>query len=162
MFMHPPVQVGAVAVVGAGIVGLSVAHELRRAGGEVHVYERGVPGNGQSGGESRIFRHAHDDPRLVELAKRSRAIWREWEDELGIELVSADGVVALGEGALEKLELIEEAGGVDAGRIDIDDAARPPAHPRPLRRSGGTRPRWRLDSHHRGDRRAASRNSVTT
>jgi sarcosine oxidase len=110
-----------VAVVGAGIVGLSVARELRAAGATVHVYERGVPGNGQSGGESRIFRHAHDDIRLVELAKRSRAIWREWEADLGIELVSGDGAVALGEAALEKLALLERAGGIDAARVDADE-----------------------------------------
>ena len=40
-------------------------HALTEQGASVAVYERGVPGNGQSGGESRIFRHAHDDRRLV-------------------------------------------------------------------------------------------------
>jgi sarcosine oxidase len=45
-----------VAVVGAGIVGLSTAYALSRSGVRVALYERGVPGNGQSGGDSRIFR----------------------------------------------------------------------------------------------------------
>ena len=57
-----------VAVVGAGIVGLSTAAALSDRGASVTVFERGVPGDGQSGGSGRIFRHAHDDPRLVELA----------------------------------------------------------------------------------------------
>ena len=83
-----------VAVVGAGIVGLSTAFALRERGVDVTVYERGAPGAAQSGGESRIFRHAHDDPRLVALAVESRAVWREWEARFGVELVSGDGVGA--------------------------------------------------------------------
>jgi sarcosine oxidase len=76
----------------------------------VTVYERGVPGGGQSGGESRIFRHAHDDPRLVALAVESLARWREWEAELGIELVAPVGVVAVGPAVERRLELMREAG----------------------------------------------------
>ncbi len=111
------------AVVGAGIVGLSTAFALRERGYPVRVYESGTPGNGQSGGEGRIFRHAHDDPRLVAMAKRSRAIWREWEADLGAELVSGDGVVALGDSALERLAAIEAVGGIGAHEISAEQAA---------------------------------------
>ena len=106
------------AVIGAGIVGLSTAFGLVERGAGVTVYERGLPGNGQSGGDSRIFRHAHDDPRLVRLAGRSRAIWSEWETRLGVELVSGDGVVALGPAAERRLGLLEEVGGVAVRAID--------------------------------------------
>jgi sarcosine oxidase len=99
-----------VAVVGAGIVGLATAHELSLRGAAVTVYERGAPGAGQSGGESRIFRHAHDDPRLVALAVASRARWREWEERLGVELVAPVGSVALGPAVARRLELLREAG----------------------------------------------------
>ncbi|MDQ3570613.1 MAG: FAD-binding oxidoreductase [Actinomycetota bacterium] len=107
-----------VAVIGAGIVGLSTAYSLTERGAAVTLYERGQPGNGQSGGDSRLFRHAHDDPRLVRLASASRQIWSEWEARLGVELVSADGVVALGPTAERRLGVLEEVGGVAARPVD--------------------------------------------
>ena len=99
-----------VGVIGAGIVGLATAYALRLRGADVTVYERGVPGNGQSGGESRIFRHLHDDPRLIALAIEASAGWREWEDDFGRELVARDGVVALGPAAPRRFALLREAG----------------------------------------------------
>lgn len=99
-----------VAVVGAGIVGLSTAYALHRRGVGVAIYERGVAGNGQSGGDSRIFRHTHEDPRLVSLALESRALWREWEEHAGRELVTRDGVVSLGPHVQRRAELMRQAG----------------------------------------------------
>ena len=108
---------GGVAVVGAGIVGLATAYELTRRGTRVTVYERGEPGAGQSGGESRIFRHAHDDPRLVALAVEARGRWRAWEEQLGVELVAPVGAVALGPAVERRLELLLAAG-VRARAVD--------------------------------------------
>jgi sarcosine oxidase len=112
-----------IAVVGAGIVGLATAHALRERGEAVVVYERGVPGNGQSGGEARIFRHIHQDPRLIELARQARAVWREWEDGFGRELLSGEGVVALGPTVEAQLALLEADGEVRARRVDPGELA---------------------------------------
>jgi sarcosine oxidase len=99
-----------VGVVGAGVVGLATAYALLERGATVRVYESGIPGNGQSAGETRVFRHAHDDPRLVAFARESRAIWDEWTERLDVELVSRDGAIAVGPPAEPRLALLEEAG----------------------------------------------------
>ncbi|EUA42356.1 NAD(P)-binding Rossmann-like domain protein [Mycobacterium xenopi 4042] len=110
-----------VGVIGAGIVGLATAYALVERGVSVSVYERGVPGQGQSGGESRIFRHVHDDPRLVALAKRSRSIWEEWAQRFGTEMVSGDGVVAMGPSAEQRLSVVENVGDIPVRRIGADE-----------------------------------------
>lgn len=113
-----------VAVIGAGIVGLATAFALHERDAVVTLYERGEPGQGQSGGESRIFRHGHDDPRLVALALESRALWRAWERRFGVELLAADGVVVLGAAAATRLPLLRRAG-VNARRLDAPEARLP-------------------------------------
>ncbi|MGW3354488.1 NAD(P)/FAD-dependent oxidoreductase [Streptomyces bungoensis] len=111
-------RVPEVAVVGAGIVGLCTAYALAERGTTTRVYESGVPGHGQSSGQSRIFRHAHDDARLVEFARQGRAVWDEWADRLGTELISQDGVVALGGPVPGRLRILQDAGGIPVRTVD--------------------------------------------
>jgi sarcosine oxidase len=109
-------------VVGAGIAGLATATAVMERGATVTVYERAAPGEGQSGGESRIFRHLHDDPRLIALAREARVGWRAWEERFGVELLAADGVVALGPRAQERLAVMRAAG-AEVRVVDADEVA---------------------------------------
>ena len=112
-----------IGVIGAGIVGLSTALALLQRGADVVVYERGVPGNGQSGGESRIFRHAHEDRRLVAFAREARGMWREWEEHFGEELLARDGVVAVGPAVERRLAVLQQDGGVRARTLEPEEVA---------------------------------------
>ena len=89
----------------------------------MRLYEAGLPGTGQSAGESRIFRHAHDDPRLVAFACESRGVWDGWAEHFYVELISSDGVVAIGDSALERLRVLDQVGGVEAREIDAAEVA---------------------------------------
>ena len=98
-----------VIVVGGGIVGLSTAWHLAQSGADVRCIERARPGAGQSAGLTRIFRHVHDTPELVALARRSLGRWRAWEARSGRQLVGQEGLVYHGEDAGRALELLRAA-----------------------------------------------------
>jgi sarcosine oxidase len=95
-----------IAVIGAGVVGLSAAVALLGRGAQVTVIERGAPGSEQSHGPSRIFQHAHDDPRLVRLARRSGELLEGW----GAGLLHRHGVVLVGDAADEQRPVCEAEG----------------------------------------------------
>ncbi len=109
-----------VAVIGAGIVGLAAAWALERRGIACLVFEQGAPGGAQSGGESRIFRHGHSDRRQFELAVSARQGWREWEREFGLELISSDGAMVIGDEAVARLGQYEGESGVRIRELDRD------------------------------------------
>ena len=75
-----------VAVVGAGIAGVSVALELVRRGVDVELLDRGAVSGGTTGlGEGNVLcARAEPGPRL-ELTRLGQALYREIEDDLGAE-----------------------------------------------------------------------------
>ena len=98
------------AVVGAGITGLSTAYALGRRGVECVCFEAAAPGAGQSAGRTRVFRHGHDDERLVRLAVRARAVWERIEGELGTRLLGREGVLVCGPNVAERAAAFQAAG----------------------------------------------------
>jgi sarcosine oxidase len=77
-----------VAVVGAGVVGMSATAALLARGADVTCYERaGDLLAERSAGSSRIFRLAHASSDLVRLAQRAQAGFRAWADQAGMPMV---------------------------------------------------------------------------
>lgn len=106
-----------VAVVGAGVVGLSTADALARRGFDVRVFEGGRPGCGQSAGLTRIFRQSYNEPELSELAHQVLDGWREWESRSERKLLGDEGCLLMSPGAGEELEVLRRIG-VEAEAVD--------------------------------------------
>ncbi|HEY2204037.1 MAG TPA: FAD-dependent oxidoreductase [Pseudonocardia sp.] len=95
-----------VVVVGAGVVGLAVSAALRASGARVTCREAVGPMTQRSCGSTRIFRLAHGDPALVELAAAARARFGQWRPGL----VGGHGVVVTGDGAPRWAQAMRAAG----------------------------------------------------
>jgi sarcosine oxidase len=85
-----------IAVVGAGVVGLSAAAALLERGHDVVVFEPGSLMGGRSIGSTRIFRFAHVDPDLVRLARLARGGFARWSEQAGRPMLVARGCVITG------------------------------------------------------------------
>ena len=71
-------------VVGAGVVGTSIALELTRAGLQVFVVDKaGGPGHGSTSASSAIVRFNYSTWEGVACSWESRHRWARWEDHLG-------------------------------------------------------------------------------
>ena len=88
-----------IAVVGACVMGLATARELKRAGRDVVVLEQFRLGHdrGSSHGTSRIVRLSYPEARWVRLAQESFPLWRELEAESGRTLLELHGTLDLGD-----------------------------------------------------------------
>ena len=116
-------------VVGAGIFGGSLAHELVTRGWEVTLVDRYPPGHvrAASGGESRLIRCAHaDDVWYVRSARRAYERWLALEEETGASLLVPCGVVWLAHdeaGWEAESEQVLAAEGVPTERLAPEAAA---------------------------------------
>ncbi len=116
-------------VVGAGIFGGSLAHELVERGWNVTLVDRYPPGHvrAASGGESRLIRSAHGaDAWYVRSVRRAWERWLELEEETATSLLVASGVVWLAHdesGWEAESERVLAAESVPTERLTPEDAA---------------------------------------
>jgi sarcosine oxidase len=85
-------------VLGLGAMGSSALYQLAKQGAHVLGIDRFDPPHpyGSSGGETRITRIAcGEGPEYSDFAGRSHAIWREIEAELGVELLTQNGLLVI-------------------------------------------------------------------
>ena len=110
-------------VIGAGIVGASVALSLTNAGFKVLVIDRGAVSSGTTGaGEGNILVSDKDPGPELTLALRSRDLWFEMQEDVGdaFELEAKGGVVVArnDEGPLMKLSSEQSLHGVTIQKLD--------------------------------------------
>lgn len=112
-----------VAVVGAGIVGLSVTASLLERGIKARCFETAKAGGAQSGGGSRILRTAYDDPEMLAFARRAVEGWSRWQEEFGAPLVEQDGSILMVDDCEKELIRLQN-GGVDAVLLNFPEQHR--------------------------------------
>jgi len=115
-----------VAVIGAGVMGLAAAWALKRRGADPVVYEQFRLGHerGSSHGRSRIFRLAYAEDEYVRLAQKSFGLWRELEQETGMQLLELNGLVEVVRTLEESTAHTLERCGIAWERLHRDEAER--------------------------------------
>ncbi|ANH38475.1 Glycine oxidase [Nocardioides dokdonensis FR1436] len=117
-----------VEILGAGVIGLAVADELRRRGHEVRVVDP-APARGASWAAAGMLSPAaevwHDEPALLDLGRRSQASWPSWGDRLGVPLTRG-GTLLVGLDADDLRDVKRQATLVRSlgGRVEDLDGAR--------------------------------------
>lgn len=99
-------------VIGGGAMGTAAARTLAERGRATLLLERFEIGHarGSSGGPTRIFRLAHEDPRDVRMARLALEAWRDLEDRAGEPLLRTTGGVDVGPAIPEIASAMHRAG----------------------------------------------------
>ena len=74
------------------------------------VLERGRPGDGQSAGAARGFRHLHATADQIAAAVRARALWDAWSERAGEPLLEEKGALRLGGDVVADARRLRAAG----------------------------------------------------
>lgn len=113
-----------VVVIGGGAMGTATARTLAERGRATLLLERFEIGHayGSSGGPTRIFRLAHEDPQDVRMARLALDAWRELEDRAGEPLLRSAGGVDVGP-AIDRIAGAMEAAGIPFARTTAQAVA---------------------------------------
>ncbi len=99
-------------VIGAGVIGSSVALELARGGRSVVVVDKGpAPGAGSTSASAAIIRFSYSTRDAILTAWESAAMWNDWSSHLGV--VDPDGMCRF----IETGNLILRTTGYDGARM---------------------------------------------
>ena len=72
------------AIIGAGVIGCSIALELKRRGFDVTVLDRnGEAGHGTTSASCGVVRRYYSQPGMIAMAHEGAAIWADWAGYLG-------------------------------------------------------------------------------
>ncbi len=112
-------------ILGGGVIGLMLAVELRDAGADVLLLERGQPGREASWAAGGMIAHCdpHLDPRLRDLAKASAYLYPGWAARLlaetGIDVdLRAQGAILLNREPTERVHGSRELSAQELSRIE--------------------------------------------
>ena len=100
-----------IAVVGAGIIGVSCAWRLAEKGHQVDLIEPRVTGHtqGSSHGRSRIVRRTYDDPFYTAIMTDAYPMWREVEKKSKTKLLHECGLLLYGPEGSRMVEAAEQS-----------------------------------------------------
>ncbi len=119
-------------VVGAGIFGVSTAHQLAADGWQVTLIDQDEPGDPRatSSSRSRVIRYGHGgDAWYTRLAWRARTLWKQLEEETRTPLLVESGMVWFSQGAptdeafVAGTEAVLRAEGIPVERLTPDQVA---------------------------------------